>query len=49
MWGFVLALYLILVFHPDHSKPFMTVQPDYADQPAAAVRSHGALTFTGKL
>lgn len=37
MWGFVLALYFILVFHPDHSKPFMTVQQDRSDQPAAAV------------
>lgn len=32
----VLPLHFILGFHPDHSRPFMTVQRDEADQPAAA-------------
>lgn len=36
MWVFVLALHFTLVFHPD-LRPFMTVQQDQADQPAAMV------------
>lgn len=38
MWGFVLALHFTLVFDGDHTEPFMIVQPERADQPAAAVQ-----------